>query len=417
MLARHLEPLNPATDQYLSSAIHAVEAAAREPPAVKHSVSAAYHDLRSFAVTGEETRRLEREQAISAYEALLKIRPDADFAIGRLIPLYLQAGRDRASEDLRIRLAKVRPTSFAANAEAARVLLRRDEPSPARRFNAQAAAILGSDVVRLEEISAAGVRLFDIAAAWEWGDTLETLKLLDAAAAAADQVPVKEQMPYRQVLVRHYLALGRLKQAEDQARQIPGRASRNNYLAWILSERGDIDGLRAHMAGPFGYAISDPQQVPYFVRAGMLKEAEAALTRLERDWGPTPWADLRRGQGRFDEAIALYEQYLDTHNPWPRYLEFSAPVYLGLSEAWEAKGEFGKAIDVLQTGFSRRSEMAIDLGSGRPSGIYWIEARARLARLYRRVGRDARSIEHELRELLKLADPDHPVVLQLKAAR
>jgi serine/threonine protein kinase/tetratricopeptide (TPR) repeat protein len=417
MVARYLSLTNPGIDRYLSAATQSVAAAAEEPPLVRQAVSGAYHDLRSFAVTGEEARRLEREQAVSAYEALLKIRPDDGLAIGRLIRLYLQAGRDRASEDLRIRLAKIRPTSFDANAEAARVLLRRDESTPARRFNAQAMAILASGAIPIEVISAAGVRLFDIAAAWAWGDTLETLRLVDAAAAAVDQVPAKELMPYRQVLVRHYLALGRLKQAEDQARQIPGRASRNNYLAWILSERGDIDGLRAHMAGPFGYTLSDAQQVPYFVRAGMLKEAEAALTRLERDFGPTPWAHLRRGQGRFDEAIALYEQYLNTHDPFPRSLELSAPAYLGLSDAWEAKGEVAKAIDVLQAGFSRRSETAIDVASGRPGGIHWIEARAKLALLYRRVGRDARPIEQELRALLNLADPDHPVVLQLNAAR
>jgi len=45
----------------------------------------------------------------------------------------------------------------------------------------------------------------------------------------------------------------------------------------------------------------------------------------------------------------------------------------------------------------------------------WLRVRAALAKLHRETGRneDAREIEDELRRLLALADPDHPILLEL----
>ena len=49
------------------------------------------------------------------------------------------------------------------------------------------------------------------------------------------------------------------------------------------------------------------------------------------------------------------------------------------------------------------------------SGAYWLRVLGRLAREYRALGRlqEAEATEGRLRELLALADADHPLVLQL----
>ncbi len=50
------------------------------------------------------------------------------------------------------------------------------------------------------------------------------------------------------------------------------------------------------------------------------------------------------------------------------------------------------------------------------SGAYWLRTRLELAKLYRSVGRvdEARVVEADLRKLLALADPDHPILLELE---
>ena len=49
----------------------------------------------------------------------------------------------------------------------------------------------------------------------------------------------------------------------------------------------------------------------------------------------------------------------------------------------------------------------------------WLRNQFQLARLYREVGRaeDARKIERELVNLLALADPDNPMLLELRRLR
>jgi hypothetical protein len=98
------------------------------------------------------------------------------------------------------------------------------------------------------------------------------------------------------------------------------------------------------------------------------------------------------------------------------YHEQMVPTARGLAAAYEQAGDPQRASHVLLTWFASRSELAIDRRTGRPHGHNWIAAQADLARLYRQTGRgrEAEPIEAELRRLLAVADPDHPVLRQLR---
>lgn len=74
-------------------------------------------------------------------------------------------------------------------------------------------------------------------------------------------------------------------------------------------------------------------------------------------------------------------------------------------------GRVPDAITMLEASTARRMP-AIDL-----AGCRWMNARAQLANLYHKVGREseARGLEDHLLKLLAVADPDHPLLLELKS--
>ena len=120
---------------------------------------------------------------------------------------------------------------------------------------------------------------------------------------------------------------------------------------------------------------------------------------------------FRRGNWR--QAIELLEQGV-VGVETTRRLEF----YQGsesLATAWQKVGDNARALRVLEHAAGRKARYGI-LFSG-ASGKFRVQAR--LAREYRALGRleEAVALEDEVLHMLKFADADHPVVLQIKEAR
>jgi ATP/maltotriose-dependent transcriptional regulator MalT len=81
-----------------------------------------------------------------------------------------------------------------------------------------------------------------------------------------------------------------------------------------------------------------------------------------------------------------------------------------LSRALQEQGDLRGAIEVLSRTRNQRIPAAFS-----SAGAFWIHCQAELARLYRETGQDqnAAEIEASLLELLSLADPDHPILVDL----
>jgi len=111
--------------------------------------------------------------------------------------------------------------------------------------------------------------------------------------------------------------------------------------------------------------------------------------------------------GQTVEAISAFTKSLDWFARSGGYPGASAE---GLSLAWEQAGDLHKAVEPLEQTSSVRIWHPTDYGLG------WLRNQARLAGLYRRLGRnqEARKIEDELRKLMAVADPDHAIVQQLR---
>jgi hypothetical protein len=89
---------------------------------------------------------------------------------------------------------------------------------------------------------------------------------------------------------------------------------------------------------------------------------------------------------------------------------------LKLTDAWIARGNPARAITELEQASASRTILdPLPLTWGLP----WLTVRDRLAQLYRQAARiaDAEIIESELRQLLVVADNDHPIKRRLSSAR
>ncbi len=95
------------------------------------------------------------------------------------------------------------------------------------------------------------------------------------------------------------------------------------------------------------------------------------------------------------------------------------PFFLGsesLAQVYQQQGDFDRALQVLE---AASREKTATYAWPAPVGLFWMRTQVRLAQLYRQVGReeDARKIEDELLKLLAYADPDYPLLVQLKSAQ
>jgi tetratricopeptide (TPR) repeat protein len=407
---------NHTRDEYLPFAERAFQLVDRVSLRERYFITASVHGLRAVdRGRALPDMRQELERAAAAYEALLSLQPDHPWAANNLQMVYDFLGRSSEADQLILRLADNQPRNFYHNARAARVLLRQGRVTEAQAYNARAVAVRPPEIVPRYLVVAAETRLREADAAWLQNDPRKTLQVVDDAAAQMAQMQPDELLPFTLHRVRLYLTLGRLAQAEAVARTLPDE-NRYRELALVLSERADGSELRDYLTQEYREPVAYGR-VGFFIHIGALAEAERELDWLKQHANiNSEFPDMFEGllhqaSGRPAQAIPLLERSIqNSRTPWG---EAALLAHLQLAAAWEALGDLPQSIRVLSAVLERRGEMT---GSG-SSGFRWIAGRAELARLYRKLGRDGDAvvIESELRTLLALADPDHRVLVELRA--
>ena len=400
--------------EYLPPAERAVELAGRVSERERYFILGSYHQMLGEAALDEDLATIKYEQAVTVYEALLRLYPDHYWGTSNLAGINARLGRQEEALRWRVRRADLRPNDFRLNALAAlHLLMRVGDVVAATPYVERARAAL-PEWSRQYTFLLPRIELFAAYDYWLRGDVKRASAEADRVAATlAARSGRRERSQLAQHLGSFYLTLGRLDAARDLVRHFPPSEPRNaqRWLAEIALAGGDRGAAREHLQ-TFLRIVNQPQrQIESwtFLRAGLVSEAR--LPPL--DSNPIPlsrmvWGTRALREGQYQKAILLLEEGLEGQLTSNGCCAFEG--YEALAEAWLAAGDLEAAVRVLEKASQRRGRAAV-VGGG-----YWIRNQWRLSQLYGELGRqqEAARIEAELLKLLAHADPDHVILRELK---
>ena len=401
----------PATE-YLPPAERAVALAARVSERERLFILASYHHMlghASQAALDEDLATFEYEQAVTAYEALLRLYPDHYWGPGNLAYVYGRLGRGEEAWRWWVRGADLRPTSLGVTQGAARSLLGIGDVAAAEPYVERARALASAEGADPRAVVEASFLKVDAL----WADARLGGDAVQAPAALSEVVASgpPQTRETRDYWLAHasgrYLLLGMLDTAHDMAVQIDGEL-RHPVLSLVAWARDDRQALRDHLPR------CPPQLKSWclikLARAGAPDEARQALeawkTGARAGELRMVRGELARLEGRLGEAIPLLEQGLAELGT-ADYLFYVVADSLAL--AWLAQDEPSRAARVLD-----EAAQAVPLWT--LTEFFRLPLELRRAQVYRQLGRveEAEQIEAGLRTLLAHADPDHVILRELK---
>ncbi|MFB3068865.1 MAG: hypothetical protein ACE1ZI_06285, partial [Acidobacteriota bacterium] len=130
-LAWALQNQGKSFDDYIKHAELAFQLAGTTSERERYFILGSYYQMKG-----------ERDRAIHAFEALLRLYPDHFWASHRLAALYEESGQDREALNHRVRLADLRPSSLFYTREAATQLLRGGDLARAKTYVTRAVGLI-----------------------------------------------------------------------------------------------------------------------------------------------------------------------------------------------------------------------------------------------------------------------------------
>jgi tetratricopeptide (TPR) repeat protein len=382
-------------------------------------LAAGVSELERYFVEGfTHARRAYRSELIQdyaaaakAYEGLLQLSPDHYWTLLELVPIYRQLGRFSDAERIVVHAAGVRPRSPGFAIDAARAQLRRGDRQSAQATIERARLLVeqaGANNETLPVNTPEWLRLWDAHVAWLDGDPERALA---AARRAEEQWATDDGVPWLFMLVAVYSGVGQYDDARRVADRMPADR-RGPVIEGFAFQRGRLAEIR-HVLEPKRLDFDLLRgRVPMLIWANKFSAAEWVLDELRRRDPRFPTdayvdrlGQLRVRQGRYSEGLALLESIkLDPMGPRYYVVEHIALGRRGL-------GDLAGAIRVLEHAGRTRAEAVTREGWQVSS---WLRCRVLLAELYRDAGRqsDAEGVAIEVRNLLRLADPDHPLLVR-----
>jgi hypothetical protein len=267
-----------------------------------------------------------------------------------------------------------------------------------------------------------GMKLLPFTESWLKGDVEAAAGEIDRVAEEIDLSVGRTRDELARQTANGYLTLGRIEAAARTSGKIVDPVVRNDMRTQIAFIQGDLPALRHHLQFQGGResrrAASAWWEATLILeaRVGLLSDAKPFQKEMQFHdvWPealPSLQGEIALAHRKLTSAIReLEEAGRLCEDPWV------ADCYLGresLAAALARRGDAPRAIQVLE----RNPEKFYAMRGG--TGAYWLRNRLQLAKLYRSVGRaeDAQIVEAELSKLLALADPDHPILVELQRLR
>ncbi|HKT33609.1 MAG TPA: tetratricopeptide repeat protein [Nitrospira sp.] len=351
------------------------------------------------------------EKAAAAFEALLKINPGHVWALDNLVGSYMDLGRNEEAEQTEIRLAALRPNDLETNADAAYYLaVYQNNPNLAAPYLRRAAAVEPQDGDGWwTTIRSTWVQLFPAEQAWLRDDI---------PRSKAELMRVEQLHPWRDetmsplVLGAFHMALGELKEADRYFEGVPDPYWRDASLAELAFVQGNAPALREHMQRfrKPGTQIRILLIIDWLARTGYVTDARILNKDLQ---DPALDGEIALAEGHRARGISEIEKVVGDTRLNRHPVEFLAAETL--ADAYERENDLKSAVRLLERMSPDRAKVC-GPSNGVGGGIYWMRTQLKLAQLYREAGRmqDAERVEDELGKLLAYADPDFPMLVELK---
>jgi tetratricopeptide (TPR) repeat protein len=370
------------------------------------NLSAAVSERERYFILGSyELMKGHTVQALPALEALVRRYPDHYFAYGNLVNCYIRLGRFQEAADTEARFADLRPNDPIGNARAT-VFFTTVDLGRARHY-AERSRQLAPDESTWGPVQGF-VDLFPIHDLWMKDDAKGALAELDRLAERIQTEPLNARMRrgLNVGIADFYLALGKFKSAQQWFDKVqdkgPGVGS-----AWVSFFKGDEDQARQSAA------LIQPQE------GRPLEPKPAFLVARLRPLGageklsvgqPEMRGEIALSQGQLTKAIAILQEDFDRQ--LRRHSDTAQWTADSLVTALEGSGNSQKGLEVLELTSATRPWSSPDVVS---YAVFWLRNQARLSAYYHHLGRkqESRKIDDQLRKLLAVADPDHPILRQL----
>lgn len=356
------------------------------------------------------------EKEIETYRLLLRFYPDHYWANGNLSSILESLGQFEEAERLKVRLAELRPNSASWNPDLDIVWLATVNGHPEVR---------DKYVARLESVvEMPGYEwlppfliLLPVHEAWIKAEYESALEQLEGIVAGMDE----EALLVDGWLFAHirsvYLALGRL----DQFRQLTARREALGWFEAVLDyESGNRETLDRYLRDDSRAGFWEAALVALAGRPERAREIagnpELLRTAVPIMSGPA-FKSLALGQaafaeGRHESVVSMHDRvaFLNVAQKWA-YLFWMHT----LAQAHEQLGDVGAAIETLESAALQKPLTIFETAGT----FFWQRNQLYLHELYLRNGRvaDAQRVEAELRDMLRLADADHPFLVELDRRR
>lgn len=385
-------------DDALASAQRALDLATNTTDRERHFLRGSAH-----LIAGEVPR------AAAEFETLLSLYPDDYWGQKKLFNTYV---RTRARSDVRrlaLSSADARPHDPTSRLRAADEVLRADGLAAARPHFARARSLV--DAAGPNDLTpqyAIFLRMFQVHDLWAQrriADAAETAAVLerDPITASGGDWALNPSLTF-------HLSLGQPRAAERLAARLEGSGSRALAGGWIALARSEEQAIPGLLQT---YTLADLSGPSLLLRAGQPDAAERLLRSIStsgtRDaaWSA---AEIEAARGTLGATAELLEEGI-------RVMRFGgARSFLyaeTLATARAKAGDVTGAIALLEeqtAGGDRALSPVAHLG------FLWMRSAKQLADLYRTVGRldDARRIEGDLMAALSHAEPDFPLLVELR---
>ena len=408
-----LYSLKAPVDEYRAAATSALEVVDRASPWEQHWIRALHHLMFE-----------QLPDAAVEFEKTLSLRSDHEEASERLYRTYMRLRRTDDAARLAVTRAELRPNDVGLLFLASQSLGQSGGFDAARKHIERLELLLdGGDGG--QPARAAAVHT------WRAWDAIlkrqphEAVRLLDQLAARYEQWPVAGRQNLAMQLQQAYRAIGRASDARRYAHLISSPNMRQVTLATISRLDGDKKAARREIRSVSVHGLIDEGALQMgtgaiyqMIWAGSLDQATQELRRYDHvtlDPRALPTVEPRsalhgylafaRGDTR-RAAVLLEQAWKDTANFPTVRARTSEP----LSDLLVEQGEIMRAISIL------REATPSHPAPLQPAITSFILLQSKVADLLRRTGgiAEAEAIENDLRALLAAADPDFPLLVELR---